>query len=207
MFSASQSLGRWNQWCYIICLNVMWGWQLWDMQNSVMKPVVVYLIDDCVLSCMVFTEESPILLLGGSTGSIRILRYVRTHRTPQTLKTLHQLCAPITNTSNSTCTFGRWRGWRIASPELAIVSHEDCRFKCQNWGSDAKVTGSRSQDSPLSLDDHIGLPNCVNYCTSNGVLVLSTQPNFIVANVFWIGFDCKHCHIYNSNMGIWIRLD
>ena len=57
------------------------------MQNSVMKPVVAYLVDNCVLSCMVFTEESPILLLGGSTGSIRILRYVRNSqgRTPITL--------------------------------------------------------------------------------------------------------------------------
>lgn len=46
------------------------------MQISVMKPIVVYYIENCVFSCLLFALETPILLLGGNTGSINVLRMV-----------------------------------------------------------------------------------------------------------------------------------
>ncbi|CAM6013417.1 unnamed protein product [Sphagnum balticum] len=48
--------------------------EVWDMQISVMKPIVVYYIENCVFSCLLFALETPILLLGGNTGSINVLR-------------------------------------------------------------------------------------------------------------------------------------
>lgn len=50
---------------------------MWDLNLSVMKPVVAQLIDDeSVLSCMMFSEESPVILVGGSKGAVYILRFV-----------------------------------------------------------------------------------------------------------------------------------
>lgn len=52
---------------------------MWDLHLSVMKPVVAHLIDDeSVLSCMMFSEESPVILVGGSKGALYILRFVST---------------------------------------------------------------------------------------------------------------------------------
>lgn len=50
--------------------------EMWDLHLSVMKPVVAHLIDDeSVLSCMMFSEESPVILVGGSKGALYILRF------------------------------------------------------------------------------------------------------------------------------------
>uniref|UniRef100_A0A7I3ZWY7 Uncharacterized protein n=1 Tax=Physcomitrium patens TaxID=3218 RepID=A0A7I3ZWY7_PHYPA len=57
------------------------GWQLWDLHLSVIKPVVAHLVDDIgsgTLSCILFSEESPVILHGGSRGWISALRFVST---------------------------------------------------------------------------------------------------------------------------------
>lgn len=53
--------------------------QLWDLNLSVMKPVVAHTLapdDESLLSCMMFSEETPLILLGGSTGVVYVIRFV-----------------------------------------------------------------------------------------------------------------------------------
>jgi hypothetical protein len=57
----------------------MCTWQMWDLHLSVMKPIVAHTLapdDESLLSCMMFSEDAPLILLGGSTGAVYILRFV-----------------------------------------------------------------------------------------------------------------------------------
>ncbi|KAG0575392.1 hypothetical protein KC19_5G000900 [Ceratodon purpureus] len=52
--------------------------EMWDLHLSVMKPIVAHTLapdDKSLLSCMMFSEEAPLILLGGSTGVLYILRF------------------------------------------------------------------------------------------------------------------------------------
>lgn len=52
--------------------------ELWDLNLSVMKPVVAHTLapdDESLLSCMMFSEETPLILLGGSTGVVYVIRF------------------------------------------------------------------------------------------------------------------------------------
>lgn len=53
-------------------------------------------------------------------------------------------------TSNSTSIFGLLYGIADCLIHLAILNHEDCRFRCQNQSSDAKVTRGQNEHSFIS---------------------------------------------------------
>jgi hypothetical protein len=53
-------------------------------------------------------------------------------------------------TSNSTSIFGLLDGIADCLIRLAILNHEDCRCRCQNRSSNAKVTRGQSEHSSIS---------------------------------------------------------
>ena len=145
MFSASQSLGWWNQCYYTLSEFDVW---MAVLGHGKLGDETCGGVFDRRLRAFVHGVHRgvPNPPLGWQYRLHPHSPICKNSREPHTLKNLYRFCGLITNTSNSTCTFGSWRGWWIASSHVAIVSHEDCHFKCQNWSSDAKVNkGSQSR--------------------------------------------------------------
>ncbi|CAM6095149.1 unnamed protein product [Calypogeia fissa] len=48
--------------------------EIWDMAISVMKPTIIHKVENSRLSCLMFAEELPVVLTGGSNGAVTVLR-------------------------------------------------------------------------------------------------------------------------------------
>lgn len=57
--------------------------QIWDLTVSAMKPVLKHFTEGVKLSCLIFSEESPVICSAGNSGSINVLRLVSRFSTLQ----------------------------------------------------------------------------------------------------------------------------
>ncbi|KAL3150454.1 hypothetical protein ABBQ32_000284 [Trebouxia sp. C0010 RCD-2024] len=48
--------------------------EIWDLAASTLKPVAQHACDGRKFSCMLFSEESPVVVAGGSNGGVQVLR-------------------------------------------------------------------------------------------------------------------------------------
>ncbi|KAL3678259.1 hypothetical protein R1sor_021215 [Riccia sorocarpa] len=48
--------------------------EIWDMAISVMKPTVIHNVEGSKLSCLMFGDDVPVVLTGGSNGAVSVLR-------------------------------------------------------------------------------------------------------------------------------------
>ena len=107
----------------------------------------------------------------------------------------------ITHTSELHILFWPLHGIREFLIRLALVNHEDWRFKCQNRSRNAKVIQVRSDCSLFFSKDHIDIPNCVQLMDIESFLILSTESNLIVTCVFWVFvLKYKPCHVFTTQL-------
>lgn len=50
--------------------------EIWDLAVSTLKPVAQHSCDRIKFACMLFCEESPVVVAGGSNGGVQVLRLV-----------------------------------------------------------------------------------------------------------------------------------
>jgi len=48
--------------------------EIWDLAASTLKPIAQHTCEGRMFSCMLFSEESPVVVAGGSNGGIQVLR-------------------------------------------------------------------------------------------------------------------------------------
>lgn len=48
--------------------------EIWDLAVSTLKPVAQHSCDRIKFACMLFCEESPVVVAGGSNGGVQVLR-------------------------------------------------------------------------------------------------------------------------------------
>lgn len=48
--------------------------EIWDLAASTLKPIAQHACDGRTFSCMLFSEESPVVVAGGSNGGVQVLR-------------------------------------------------------------------------------------------------------------------------------------
>merc|ERR1711871_958994 len=50
--------------------------EVWDVNTSTLKPVLTSQLENTKLSCLLFSEASPVLVCGGSNGVVNVFRLV-----------------------------------------------------------------------------------------------------------------------------------
>ena len=48
--------------------------EIWDLAASTLKPIAQHTCEGRMFSCMLFSEESPVVVAGGSNGGVEVLR-------------------------------------------------------------------------------------------------------------------------------------
>lgn len=48
--------------------------EIWDMSISTLRPVASHTVAGARMSCVLFAEDSPVVVAAGSTGSVAVLR-------------------------------------------------------------------------------------------------------------------------------------
>ncbi|DBA79036.1 TPA: hypothetical protein ACH3X1_008899 [Trebouxia sp. C0004] len=48
--------------------------EIWDLAASTLKPIAQHTCEGRMFSCMLFSEESPVVVAGGSNGGVQVLR-------------------------------------------------------------------------------------------------------------------------------------
>ncbi|XP_024536381.1 WD repeat-containing protein 78 isoform X1 [Selaginella moellendorffii] len=75
--------------------------EIWDMAVTAMKPVIVYPFANTKLSCLLFSEDAPVVLAGGSTGAISVFRLVGFDVVQSDIDELLKLKRAITSNVNT----------------------------------------------------------------------------------------------------------
>ncbi|KAK3288194.1 hypothetical protein CYMTET_4329 [Cymbomonas tetramitiformis] len=58
--------------------------EVWDLSVSTLKPILAHTLEENKLSCLLFSEASPIVVCGGSNGSVSVFRLVGVDRPDDT---------------------------------------------------------------------------------------------------------------------------
>lgn len=60
--------------------------EIWDISESVIKPSLTHIMDGYRLSCIVFAEASPVVLVGNDSGTVSVYRLVGVENQKETLR-------------------------------------------------------------------------------------------------------------------------
>ena len=60
--------------------------QLWDFSVSTMRPLVTHTMPGSKQSCLLFSRNSPVVVCGGDTGAISVLRLFNVDRSHDPLE-------------------------------------------------------------------------------------------------------------------------
>ena len=50
--------------------------EIWDISESVLKPSLTHIMDGYRLSCISFSESSPVVMVGNDSGTVSVFRLV-----------------------------------------------------------------------------------------------------------------------------------
>lgn len=60
--------------------------EIWDVSESVLKPSLTHIMDGYRLSCIMFAEGSPVVLVGNDSGSVSVFRMVGVENEAENLR-------------------------------------------------------------------------------------------------------------------------